>query len=164
MAARFARTCRRANSIKPFHRRSFCSCHGREPGCGIPRCFGVWRESDAALGRASRRRQHDLDQDTVLRRVTIFRLSKRARRSLSMNGASDLVKQSRFALWLCRMTLALCTLIFASVSPRFVFNTVQNGAYLRVLPSPSNVLSGDITIPRGSFVHRYHDRLPLDRS
>jgi hypothetical protein len=93
------------------------------------------------------------DQGTAIRRVALFRLSKAPQRSLSKDGAGGAMKQSRFALWLCRMTLALCALIFASVSLRFIFNTVENGAYLGMVPGPSNVSLGVISIRVGYGIY-----------
>ena len=63
-----------------------------------------------------------------------------------MTRGRNMNAQSRFVLWLCRVTLVLCALIFTSVSLRFVFDTVQNGAYLGLVPISSNVSLGVISI------------------
>jgi hypothetical protein len=63
-----------------------------------------------------------------------------------MAARNDMHTDSRFALWLCRATLVLCALIFTSVSVRFVFHTVENGAYLGMVPLSSNPTLGIISM------------------
>jgi hypothetical protein len=60
---------------------------------------------------------------------------------------------SRVMLWLGRITLVLCAFIFTSVSFRFVFNTLANGAYLGMVPAPSNVSLGTISIRVGYGIY-----------
>ncbi len=61
--------------------------------------------------------------------------------------------RSRTVLWLCRVPLILCALIFTSVSLRFVFQTVSNGARLGMVPLASNPTLGIVSIRVGYGIY-----------
>ena len=61
--------------------------------------------------------------------------------------------RSRIGRWLGTLALLAMTLIFASVSIRFLFDTAGNGAYLGMLPSPTNPSLGIISIRVGYGVY-----------
>lgn len=70
-----------------------------------------------------------------------------------MNAREEVDVRLRSVAWLCRLALALCALIFSSVSLRFLFNTIPNGAYLGMIPSPSDVSLGVISIRVGYGIY-----------
>lgn len=59
----------------------------------------------------------------------------------------------RMTQWLCRVTLFAFVFIFTSVSLRFLFHPVENGAVLGMVPSPSHPALGVISIRVGYGVY-----------
>jgi hypothetical protein len=63
------------------------------------------------------------------------------------------MSQSKFALWLSRLTLLAMAVIFTSVSLRFLLAPFENAAYLGMLPSTTNPTLGITSIRVGYGIY-----------